>query len=97
MKVDLELLAGLLSQLEERPSISREGVNDYLLDQILFPCIKGADIRLDEIDFDAFQAEDAGELIDFYNRMNRQKAHLEELARNVGGIRPTAIRSRAYC
>lgn len=97
MKLDLKRLADLLSQQEDNDSVSKEGVNDYLLNKILFPCVNGETVRLSDIDFDAFDVEDVDTLVDYYEALLHWVYELEELAKGLGGIRPAAVKRRAFC
>ena len=58
MKLNLKLLATRFSQTKDGPPVSEDGVNRYLLEQVLRPNLEGDLLRLGEIDFDAFDADD---------------------------------------
>lgn len=97
MKLDLKLLSAHFARLEDEPSIPRGGVNDYLLDKILFPCMNGKGLFLDDIDFDAFEAEDVEALAEFYNKLTSRTYTLAEFVRAVAEIQPAAVHSRGFC
>ena len=64
MKLNLKLLATRFSQTKDGPPVSEDGVNRYLLEQVLRPNLEGDLLRLGEIDFDAFDADDVPALED---------------------------------
>lgn len=68
MKLNLKLLATRFSQTKDGPPVSEDGVNRYLLEQVLRPNLKGGLLRLGDIDFDAFDADDVPALEDYYIR-----------------------------
>ena len=97
MKLDLELLFTSLSRTEENTSVSRDGVNDYLIDKILFSCMNGERIFLKDIDFSAFDAEDVEELERFYDRMTAPVQQLEKVVTAMRTVDPVAASSRKFC
>ncbi len=58
MKLDLKLLSMRFSQKEDEPPVPTEGINPYLLEKVLRPCMGGGTIRLPDIDYDAIAIED---------------------------------------
>ena len=58
MKLDLKLLAIRFSQAKDEPPAPTEGVNPYLLEKILLPCMNGESILLRDIDYSAFDVEE---------------------------------------
>ena len=48
MKLDLNLLSMRFSQAENEPPVPTDGVNEYLLEKILLPCMNGDTIRSEE-------------------------------------------------
>ena len=97
MKLDLELLFTNLSRTEEDTGVSRDGVNDYLIDKILFSCMNGERIFLKDIDFSAFDAEDVEELERFYDRMTAPVHQLEKVVTAMRTVDPVAASSRKFC
>ena len=97
MKLDLELLFANLSRTEEDTSVSRDGVNDYLIDKILFPCMNGGAIRLCDIDFDAFDAEDVNALMAFHSKLESRADAVDCLAKRVSAIQPVPAAFRSFC
>ena len=97
MKLDLELLFTNLSRTEEYTGIPRDGVNDYLIDEILLPCMNGERILLKDIDFSAFDAEDVEELERFYDRMTALVHQLEKVVMAMRIVDPVAASSRRFC
>lgn len=97
MKLDLELLFTNLSRTEDYTGVSRDGINGYLIDKILFPCMNGETIRLCDIDFNAFDAEDVEELEGFYGRMTASVHELEKVLAAMSTASPVAANSRRFC
>ncbi len=97
MKLDLELLFTYLSQMEEDTGVSRDGVNDYLIDKILFPCMNRETIRLCDIDFNAFDAEDVDDLMEFHKKLKCRAGTVMSLAEKFGAICPVPADFRSFC
>ncbi len=66
MKLNLKLLATRFFQAKEEPPVPEDGVNRYLLEYVLRPNLEGNLLRLGDIDFDAFDADDVPALEDYY-------------------------------
>ncbi len=97
MKLDLKLLSVSLSQLEDEPPVPIDGVDPYLLEKVLRPCMDGADIRLRDMDFDAFDAEDIDVLEGYYNALSREAGKLRQFTGTVQKLPPEAHKARRFC
>ena len=97
MKLNLKLLATRFSQAKEEPPASEEGVNRYLLEQVLRPNLAGKLLRLGDIDFDAFDADDVPTLEEYYDRLNEASRDLSQFAQTVGRVPPAAKAGRSFC
>ncbi len=97
MKLDLELLFANLSRTKEDTGIPRDGVNGYLIDKILVPSMNGETIRLRDIDFDAFDAEDVDDLMEFHNKLECQTDAVMRMAEKLGAICPIPANFRSFC
>ena len=91
MKLDLKLLSMRLSQAKETPPVPTDGVNPYLLEKILLPCMNDGKVFLRDIDYEAFEIEDVDRL---ENRAGRQ---LEQLAETVRNCPPESLKARLFC
>ena len=93
MKLNLKLLAARFSQAKEEPPASEEGVNRYLLEQVLRPNLAGKLLRLGDIDFDAFDADDVPALV----KLNKASRDLSQFAQTVVRVPPVAKAGRSFC
>lgn len=97
MRLDLKLLSMRFSQKKEEPPISQEGLNAYLLENVLMPALDRTDIYLRDIDFTAFDAEDVSELEDYYSQLYEVGQSLEQFVQTVARTQPVASRIRSFC
>lgn len=97
MKLDLKLLATRFSQTKDGPPVSEDGISRYLLEQVLRPNLEGNFLRLGDIDFDAFDADDVPALEDYYDRLYQANQDLSQFAQTVGRVPPVPGTGRAFC
>ena len=97
MKLNLKLLATRLSQAKDEPPVPDDGVNRYLLEQVLRPNLAGNLLHLGDIDFDAFDADDVPALEDYYDRLCQASRDLSQFAQTVTRVSPAAGAVRAFC
>lgn len=97
MKLNLKLLATRFSQTKDGPPVSEDGVNRYLLEQVLRPNLKGGLLRLGDIDFDAFDADDVPALEDYYDRLYKASQDLSQFAQTLNRVPPAPKAARAFC
>lgn len=97
MKLNLKLLATRFSQTKDGPPVSEDGVNRYLLEQVLRPNLEGDLLRLGEIDFDAFDADDVPALEDYYDRLCQASQDLSQFAQTLDRVPPAPKAVRAFC
>lgn len=97
MKLDLTLLSMRFSQTEDEPPVSTDGINPYLLEKILLPCMNGESVLLRNIDYEAFEVEDIDRLENYYDRLCRAGRQLERLAETVWNCPPEALKARLFC
>lgn len=97
MKLDLKLLSMRFSQAKDEPPVPTDGVDPYLLEKVLRPCMDGADILLRDIDFDAFDAEDVDLLEQYYDKLSRAAGKLRQLTETVRKLPPQAHKARMFC
>jgi len=72
MKLNLKLLSTRFFQAKEQPCVPADGVNRYLVEQVLRPNLDGKLLRLGDIDFDAFDADDVSALEDYYEKLSKE-------------------------
>lgn len=97
MKLNLKLLATRFSQAKDELFVSDDGVNRYLLEQVLRPNLNGESLYLGDIDFDAFDGEDVSELEDYYDRLELAARALRQFAQTVDRIPPAPDKARTFC
>lgn len=97
MKLDLKLLSMRFSQTKDEPPAPTEGVNPYLLEKILLPCMNGESILLRDIDYSAFDVEDIEPLAEYHDELARARYKLEQLTKTVQNLPPAVKKSRAFC
>ena len=97
MKLDLKLLSMRFSQTKDEPPAPTEGVNPYLLEKILLPCMNGESILLRDIDYSAFDVEDIKPLAEYHDELAQARYKLEQLTKTVRNLPPAAKKSRVFC
>lgn len=97
MKLNLKLLATRFSQAKDGPPVSDDGVNRYLLEQVLRPNLEGNLLRLGDIDFGAFDADDVPALEDYYDRLYQAAQDLSQFAQTLSRVPPTPRTVRSFC
>ena len=97
MRLDLELLSIRFSQKKEEPPVPQDGLNAYLLENILTPARDSKDIYLKDIDFTAFDVDDIDELEDYYNQLYSRGQGLDQFIQTVAQTLPSASSVRSFC
>ena len=97
MKMDLKLLSMRFSQMKDEPPVPTEGVNKYLLEKILRPCLNGGAVFLQDIDYEAFDVADIDQLEDYYGALFRASGNLRQLTEVIGNLPPEAQKVRMFC
>ena len=97
MKLNLKLLSTRLSQAEDEPPVPDDGINRYLLEQVLRPNLEGKFLRLGDIDFNAFDADDVPALEDYYDRLYQASQNLSQFAQTLNRVPPAPKAVRAFC
>ncbi len=97
MKLNLKLLATRFFQAKDEPPVSDEGVNRYLLENVLRPNLEGNLLRLGDIDFDAFEADDVPVLEDYFDRLSQASRDLSQFAQTLSRVPPAPKAVRAFC
>lgn len=97
MKLDLKLLSMRFSQMKNEPPVSTGGVNPYLLEKILLPCMNGDTILLRDIDYDAFDVEDIEMLAEYHDELANACYRLGQLTNTVQNLPPEPQKARMFC
>ncbi len=97
MKLNLKLLSTRFSQAKDEPSVSDGGVNRYLLEQVLRPNLEGELLRLGDIDFGAFDADDVPALEDYYDRLYKASQDFSQFAQTLSRVPPAPRTVRSFC
>lgn len=97
MKLDLKLLSMRFSQARNEPPAPTEGVNAYLLEKILLPCMNGGKILLQDIEFDSFEVKDIDELEEYYNELSKAGVKLRQFMETVRNLPSVTCKTRSFC
>ena len=97
MRLDLELLSIRLSQKEAELTVSTDGVNTYLLENVLQPCMEGNPVFLGDIAFDAFAPDDIQKLGAYHDNLIYASEKLVQFVKTVDCAPPAASRNRMFC
>lgn len=97
MTLDLKLLSIRLSQIKDEPPVSTDGVNPYLLEQILLPCMNNGTIYLRDIDYEAFDVEDIDFLERYYDDLSKAGGKLRQFTETMGKLPAEAQKARMFC
>lgn len=97
MRLNLKLLSARFFQAKDEPSVPDDGVNRYLLEQVLRPNLAGNLLHLGDIDFNAFDADDVPALEEYYDRLYQASQDLSQFAQTVGRVSPVPGTGRAFC
>ena len=74
MNIDLARFCILLSEVQEDEFLDESGLSPYLMEHLFYPYMKGKNIPLDSLDYDAFELEDL-----FYPYMKGKNIPLDSL------------------
>lgn len=97
MKLDMDLLSIRFFQMRESPPVSTEGVNPYLLEHVVWPCIREEKVCYGDIDYSAFEDDDLQRLSNYCDDLYRAGAKLGQLAAALAKINPEACKRRMFC
>ncbi len=97
MRLDLKLLSIRFSQKKEEPPVPQDGINTYLLENILMPTLDSKDIYLKDVDFTAFDVDDIDKLEDYYNQLYNTGRRLDQFIQTVAQTLPSASSIRSFC
>ena len=97
MTIKLDRFCLLLNDAKEESCVDDSGVSRYLLNNLLYPFLDGADIKLGDLDYDAFELHEMDGLYGFISEMQyacqKTGAKTDKLLKSVPAARPR----RAFC
>ncbi len=92
MKLHLKDLCREFGRAKEEETVSKEGVNPYLLEKVLRPALQGEAPMLGDIDYEQFDLEDIGALCDYYECMWKTAEKLGQFVSAVASLAPVPSR-----
>lgn len=97
MKLDLELLSMLFFQAQEGPPVSTEGVNPYLLENVLKPFLRRETLRYGDLDYDAFEDDDLHRFSEYCRELYDAGSKLDQLSATMSKTQPEPCKQRMFC
>lgn len=97
MKLDLKKLCRAFTAAPEEAVVSTEGINEYLVTQVLLPALAGESIQIKNIDCTKFDQEDVRWLAGYYDSLDTQADKLVRFIAPITKIDPIASKKRAFC
>lgn len=96
--LDLERLACNLGEVEETCVLRAEweNLNPYLRGHLLPRLERGDWPALQEIDFDAFDAEDPDALLEYFSLRENYQARLARVHRELNCLAPVCVKTRVF-
>lgn len=97
MKLHLKDLCREFSRAKKEDVVSREGVNPYLLEKVLWPALREEAPLMGEIDYEQFALEDINSLSNYYENMWKDAEKLGQFVSAVTSLDPVPSRERQFC
>lgn len=97
MKLHLKDLCREFGRAKEEDPVSREGINPYLLEKVLWPTLRGDAPKLEDIDYGQFDLADIGALSNYYENIWRAAEKLEQFVSAAASLEPVPSRERQFC
>lgn len=97
MKLHLKDLCREFGRVKSGETVPSEGVNPYLLENVLRPTLQGEAPMLGDIDYEQFDLEDIGALSDYYDNMWKDSEKLGQFVAAVASLAPVPSRERQFC
>ncbi len=97
MKLHLKDLCREFGRAKNEETVSSEGVNPYLLENVLRPALQGEAPTLGSIDYEQFDVEDIRVLSDYYEKMWEAGKKLGQFVGAVTSLDPVPSRERQFC
>lgn len=97
MNIKLDRFCLLLKGAEEEKNVDQSEISPYLLEHLLYPFLLGKDVRLNDLDYNAFSLSDLDDLFhhvsDMETACNKIQNKTQRLFKSDPAVRPT----RAFC
>lgn len=97
MKLDLDLLVMRLLLEQEGTAFPPASCNEYLIDHVFLPLLRGESVPFGAIDYTAFDEDDIWALYEYNEAVHRIAQALGETVGRVETISPIARPVRQYC
>lgn len=97
MKLHLKDLSRAFRRAEAAETTPTEGVNFYLLEEVLRPTLQENPPRLKDIDYAQFEEDDLYELAGYYEQLEATSKKLSQFVGAVATLDPVPCRSRQFC
>ncbi len=97
MELNLERLSERLSIAQSEDTVSKEGVNPYLIEAIIEPMLAGKSVKYGDIDFAAFELDELRTAAGYCDNISNTSYKLEKLVANISVSKATACKMRAFC
>ncbi len=97
MKLHLKDLCREFGRAKNEETVPSEGVNPYLLENVLRPTLQGEAPTLGSIDYEQFDVEDIRTLSDYYEKMWEAGKKLGQFVTAAASLDPVPSRERQFC
>lgn len=97
MKLNLKNLCREFAEAKEAETTPTDGVNPYLLEEVLRPVLRGNSLTLRAIDYNQFEDDDISDLADYCERLEVTSRKLEQFVGAVTLLKAFSSRSRQFC
>lgn len=97
MELNVSSFCNALQNAEPQKSLDAGAVSPYLLEHLFVPYLQGEDIRLDSLDYDAFDLSDLDRLNEFIEDIECIQNQNELIPRNLEKCAPAVKPAGMYC
>ena len=97
MKMNLKALCKSFAQAPEEETVSTKNCNQYLLEHVARPLMRGETVLLRDVDCEQFDREDIQWVSGYCDSLVMQGQKLEQVVGAVANIEPIACKARRYC
>lgn len=97
MKLDLDLLVMRLIEEKEGPVLPANHCNEYLMAHVFLPLLRGEPVLFGDINYDAFDEADIGDLAEYNESVYHLARILEQVTEKMADTRPIARPVRQFC
>ncbi len=97
MIADLKRFCALIKEVKEDEHLDTNGLSPYLMANLFHPFMAGQDIRLDSLDYDAFDLSDLDRLNNYLGDLETVYDALHSKTEMLRKSPPSARPLRAFC